>query len=139
MVFKPYHGQLKNAAEMRKKLLDIVNPHSWITDRYRAKRTIFGKTICRNLGKGIEDVRSLIQHGCYLDNIVFKEGKFSLAGSPAIRTRLTGLLAVIGTKYLPMVQLLVDNGVTIDPNPIYGVFRSPLQYAAEMESLEIVA
>jgi hypothetical protein len=83
-------------------------------------------------------VEILLDNGCNRQALVCYDGFPKELRRGAYLQRLSPLLAAIDLDDLSIVRLLVENKASVDPGPTQGLFRSPLQRAAEVGSFEIV-
>jgi ankyrin repeat protein len=90
------------------------------------------------LAQDNQAVEILLDNGCNRQALVCYDGLPKELKRGAYLQRLSPLLAAIDLDDLSIVRTLVENKASVDPGPTQGLFRSPLQRAAEVGSFEIV-
>ncbi|PZD25307.1 Ank-2 multi-domain protein, partial [Pyrenophora tritici-repentis] len=84
-------------------------------------------------------VEMLLQHGASPNACISTSGLQSPVQNDSwVLGRVTPLLAAIDIKNLTIARLLVEAGAEISYKRSMGIFRTPLQRAAEVGSMEIV-
>lgn len=83
-------------------------------------------------------VEYLLKRGANPNAYVSFDGLKMLERIKSHIQRVTPLLAAIDTQSLPIVKLLLEHGAEVDYKRNMGVFRTPLQRAAEMGYFDIV-
>ncbi|KAH7082662.1 hypothetical protein BKA63DRAFT_136118 [Paraphoma chrysanthemicola] len=82
-------------------------------------------------------VGALLKHGAD-SNTPVAHGSYQFGNIKSILPRMSPLLAAIDMHSLPIVQLLVDAGAELHYKRALGIFRTPLQRAAEVGNLDIL-
>ncbi|KAH7393886.1 hypothetical protein DE146DRAFT_765462 [Phaeosphaeria sp. MPI-PUGE-AT-0046c] len=106
----------------------------WLDGVYAA--TPLGEAIVLN---NVKRVSWLLEHGADPDAYIATSGtRLTVEKGRCFMPLMTPLLAAINTQKIPIVELLVENGATIDDARKSGLTRTPLQRAAELGNFNIV-
>ncbi|KLU83042.1 hypothetical protein MAPG_02109 [Magnaporthiopsis poae ATCC 64411] len=79
-------------------------------------------------------VRYLVDSGC--DPNTHEDAR--LLSFRGVRSEATALLQAVATKYVGLVELLIQRGANVNQRTTGHIYRTPLQKAAELGSLDIV-
>ena len=115
--------------------IDAIEPSTKEFSEHEAPLSPLGEAIILD---DVEIVQFLLKRGANPNAYVSFDGQKMLKRIESHIQRVTPLLAAIDMQSLPLVKLLLEHGAEVDYKRNMGVFRTPLQRAAEMGCFDIV-